>query len=227
MKRPTITPALGAALVLAGATAASAGAAGVVTPPAGTPNLALMVVQPTDLVPGAVIGDQAYVQPPSGFTADYGSDFTTASTSDGVNYSLVLDYVALAPDPTTADTLYAGEQAFEQSRKGRKFIVKSIIRAAGKRSHLKAKNVKFSAEQSAGVGQSSYEETITVAAKHIMVSEIYLIFQEGNVVASLELVSEADKPVPGTDATTLAAAMDSHIKSVLAASGATGATGTT
>lgn len=226
MKRRTITPALGAALVLAGATAASAGAAGVVTPPAGTPNLALMVVQPTDLVAGAVIGDQAYVQPPSGFTAQYGSDFTTASTPDGANYSLVLDYVSLAPDPTTADTFYADQQAFEQSRKGRKFIVKSIIHAAGKKSHLKAKNVKFSAEQSAGVGASSYEETITVAAKHVHVSEIFLIFQEGDVVASLELVGEADKTVPAADATTLATAMDTHIKSVLASSGATGASGT-
>jgi hypothetical protein len=225
MSRSIITLALAGAIALANA--GSAGASGVVTPPAGTPNLALMVIQPSDLVPGSVLGDQAYIAPPDGFTAQYGSEFTTASTADGVNYSLVLDYVALAPDVATATAFYGVEQAYVDSRKGRKFVTNNIIKAAGKKAHLKSKNVKFSHEQRAGLGTGSYEETITVKAKHDSVQEVYLIFDDGTVCTSLELVGEVNKQVPESDATTLATAIVAHIGSVLAASGTTGATGAT
>jgi hypothetical protein len=225
MRRPTITIALGAAAALAAASGADA--SGVVTPPAGTPNLAQMAIQPTDLVPGAVPGSQAYVRPPTGFTAQYGSDFTTASTPDGVSYSLVLDFVALAPDASTASNLFTEQQAFDESRKGHKLITKQIIKAAGKKGHLEAKNVKFTAAQTAGVGTGSFEETITVSHKHASFQEVVLFFEEGDIVASLELVGDINSAVPEADATTLANAMNTHITTVLAASGATGASGAT
>jgi hypothetical protein len=225
MSRSIITLTLAGAITLANV--GSAGASGVVTPPAGTPNLALMVLQPADLVPGSVLGDQAYIAPPTGFTAQYGSEFTSASTPDGVNYSLVLDYVALAPDVSTATTFFNVEDAYVDSRKGRKLITKNIIKAAGKKAHLKSKNVKFTGEQSAGIGTGSYVETITVKAKHQSVQEVYLIFDDGTVCTSLELVGEVNKKVPESDATTLATAIVAHIGSVLAVGGTTGASGTT
>jgi hypothetical protein len=224
--QPTfISVALGATLALS--LASGADASGVVTPPADTPNLALMVIQPADLVPGATLGDQAYVKPPRGFTAQYASEFTSAATTDGVNYSLVLDYIALAPSTATSGALFASEQAFEQSRAGRRLVTKGIVRNAGKKAHLTARNIRFSGAQNAGVGTGSFEETITVARGRVSVQEVYLIFEEGTVCASLELVGELDKTVPETDATTLASAIDQHIKSVLATSGSTGAIGTT
>lgn len=224
MKRPIAALVLGAAMVFASASAESAAAA--VTPPAGTPNLALMVVQPSDLVAGATLGNQEYVQPPTGFTAQYGSEFTSAATPDGVNYSLLLDFVALAPSASTASALFTSQQAYDESSKGRAQTVKDIIKGAGKHSRLKAKDIKFSQAQSAGVGTSSFEETITIKVKHTSVQEVYLMFVDGTVDTSLELVGVANKPVPESDAVTLAGAMLSHINTVLA-TGSTGASGVT
>ncbi len=221
MRRLAPTLALSGALALACATDAGA----VVTPPAGTPNLALVVIQPTDLVAGATLASQEYIVPPTGFSAQYGSEYTSASTSDGVNYSLVLDYAAIAPTVATATSFMTTQVAYEQSAKGRRNVIRAIIKGGGKRGHLKPKNIKFTLAQSAGVGDSSFEETITVTRGRRSVQEVDVIFQDGAVCASIELVGQINGQVPETDATTLAAAMVSHINTVIG--GATGASGTT
>jgi hypothetical protein len=151
IRRRSLPIALGTTFVLA--VAGIAGAA-VVTPPAGTPNLAAMVIQPGDLAPGAVLGAQGYVTPPSGLTAEYDSSFTSAATSDGVSYLLLSDNIALAPTPTTASAFYVGEREAFDSSKGRKLVVREIIKQAGKKSTLKAKDIKFSDAGSAGIGSS-------------------------------------------------------------------------
>jgi hypothetical protein len=137
-----------------------------VTPPAGTPDLALMVLQPADLAPGAVSGAQGYVAPPKGLTAQYAADFTTASSPDGVNYSLLVDDVAVGPTASASSAYFVAQRKSIASTKGRRGIVRSILHSAAKADHLKAKDVKFSAAGSAGVGTSSYIETLTISTKH-------------------------------------------------------------
>ena len=124
-----------------------------VTPPAGTPDLALMVLQPADLAPGAVSGAQGYVAPPKGLTAQYAADFTTASSPDGVNYSLLVDDVAVGPTASASSAYFVAQRKSIASTKGRRGIVRSILHSAAKADHLKAKDVKFSAAGSAGVGR--------------------------------------------------------------------------
>jgi hypothetical protein len=206
---------------------ASAGTAlgAVVTPPAGTPNLALMAIQPSDLTAGAVIGGQNYVTPPTGFTADYGSYFSTSATPDGVSYYDLEDYVALAPSSTLANEFIAAETQSVTSHKGRKAFVKASIKQAGKKAHLVAKDFKFSGAGSMGVGTDSFVETLTITVKHKKVREVLAWFNVGSVSASLLLVGETNEKIPQSDAILLATAMDTHINAVL--SGATGPSGTT
>jgi hypothetical protein len=202
-----------------------------VTPPAGTPDLALMVLQPADLAPGAAIGAQGYVAPPKGLTAEYSGDFTTASSPDGVDYTLLADNVAVGPTASASSTYFVAERKSVASTKGRRKIVRAIVHSAKKADHLKAKDIKFSGAGSAGIGTSSYVETLTISVKHNKVREVLLLFDDGTVEAELLMAGEVNERIPRSDATALAATIDMHIQSVLATgttgpSGVSGASGT-
>jgi hypothetical protein len=187
-----------------------------------------MVIQPGDLAPGAVLGAQGYVTPPSGLTAEYDSSFTSAATSDGVSYLLLSDNIALAPTPTTASAFYVGEREAFDSSKGRKLVVREIIKQAGKKSTLKAKDIKFSDAGSAGIGSSSFIETLTITVKHAKAREVIVLFEDGTVDAILVLTGKANESVPHSDAIALAGDIDTHIAAVLSGStGASGASGST
>ena len=80
------------------------------TPPAGTPNMAAMVVQPSDLEPGASIAAQRYVAPPKDFTAEYAALYTDAITVAGTNFASIEDDVALASTATPGSDLEAVDQ---------------------------------------------------------------------------------------------------------------------
>jgi hypothetical protein len=215
--------ALSVALVLGGAAGASALGA---NPPAGTPDMAGMVVQSADLAAGAVAGQQGYVKPPRQFSAEYVAGFTKASTSDGVSFYSVADLVAIAPSAATVSTFVGLETQLFRSKLGHKLLDTVIIQAAGRHVHLKAKNIAYQTVGSVGVGQSSFLETIGVSARHVSVHEDVILFQQGTVYGFLTLTAEPGETIPQGDATSLAEAMDSHINSVLAAYGSTGATGT-
>lgn len=221
----------GLAVVLT-AVASSAAAAGVVTPPAGTPNLALMVIQPPDLVPGATLGGQGYLKPPSGFTAYYGSVFDLASTADGVKYDSIEDYIALAPDATAANLFFAGQEATFATARGRKRLVKSLLKEnakhGSKKDRLKAKDITFTAAGSAGIGATSFIETINFKLKHGFGQQVVLLFDTGTIDVSLVLTGPLNEQIPQSDAIALGNTINAHITSVLATpAGATGATGAT
>jgi hypothetical protein len=222
--RRRICIALGASLTL-GLTGVAVAAT--VTPPAGTPNLAAMVLQPGDLAAGAVAGTQRYVTPLSGFTAQYDGIFTTAATPDGVGYYLVSDGVSLAPDASVVSTLFGAEKAFFNSKKGHKLVDKGIIQDAGKKAHLKASSIKFKDRGSIGVGGGSFLLAIGISSKHTSIHEDLVLFEQGTVYVELVLTGKPGKSIPGSDAVLLATAIDSHVNSVLASTGTTGLTGAT
>lgn len=202
--------------------------AGSVNPPAGTPNLAAMVIQPSDLEPGANIAGQAYVKPPKGFTAAYSSVLTGATTTGGTKYDSIEDDVALAPNSAASGSFYLAEQTVLTSSKGRLLVAKSVIKAFskafGKKADLKTKDVKFGKAVTAGIGTESFEELLTIKVKHSTVPEAIIDFYDGDVYADVVLTGELDATVPLSDATALAGTVDSHIHVAL---GATGTTGTT
>jgi len=192
-----------------------------VTPPAGTPNMAAMVLQPSDLAPGASVAAQRYVAPPSAFTAEYAVVFTGAATTDGTKFDSIEDDVVLASTPSPAATLEASAQADFATPSWRRAFIKGSIKAAGKKAHLKAKDFKFSPTASAGIGSASYVEIIKITQKHHSFEEGWVGFADGDTYTGVLLVANT---IPQSDAIALGQATDAHIQ---ATPGSTGATGTT
>ena len=223
MRRTVVS--LGVVGVIA-AVAVPTALAGTVTPPAGTPSLAAMVLQPTDLTAGVNVAEQTYGTPPKGFTADYASVLTGATTTSGVKFNSLQDEVALAPTATAASDLYVREQSFFTTRKGRHLIAKSVVKAFGKKAHLKTKDVKFGNAQSAGIGTQSFEELLTIKDGHRTVPEAILEFNDGEFYADLVAVGELNTPISLTDITALGGTIDAHIHAGLGATGTSGTTGT-
>lgn len=217
---------VGTALAASGAAVAVGATA--VTPPAGTADLAAMALQSTDFAAGAVAAEQGYVQPTTGFTAEYDGGFTTASTPDGVSYYSVGDLISIAPTASTVSTFFNAESAFFRSKQAHKLLDKVIIAAAGKKAHLKARNIKYGVGGSLGVGNGSSLETIGLKNKRTSVHEDVVLFEQGTVYVLLILVAKPGETIPTSDATALASAIDNHVNSVLAGStGPSGVTGST
>ena len=63
--------------------AAQTSASAAVKPPAGTPDLGAMTVQPSDLAPGAHATVNRYTKPPGGFTAAYDRNFSLVRSAGG------------------------------------------------------------------------------------------------------------------------------------------------
>jgi hypothetical protein len=214
--------ALSTTVALATATVAEAAT---VTPPAGTPDLAAMALQPSDLAPGAAAGQQGYVTPETGFTAQYDGDFTTASTPDGVSYFSINDFVSIAQTASTVAAFVATEQNFFRSKDGHKVLDQAIIRAAGKSAHLKAKNIRYAAAGSISIADESFLETIGVATRRSSAHEDVVMLAQGRVYALLIMAGNPGEKIPASDASSLASAIDSHINDALAPSGSTGSSG--
>ena len=196
-----------------------------VTPPAGTPNMGAMVLQPSDLAPGASVAAQRYVAPPNGFTAEYAAVYTGATTTtDGTKFTSIEDDVTLASTATPGADLEASNQAVFATPSGRRSVIKAAIKAAGKKAHLKAKDFKFSPTASAGIGSASFVEIITLTDKHRSVEEGWVGFVDGDTYTGLLMVA---KTIPQSDAIALAQTTDGHIHATLGSTGATGTTGTT
>jgi hypothetical protein len=224
MRRTVVS--LGVVGVLA-VVAVPAALAGTVTPPAGIPNLAEMVLQPTDLMPGVNIAAQAYGTPPKGFTADYSSFLTGATTVGGVKFNSLQDDVGLASTTTAVSNLFMNEHSLFTSRKGRRLIAKSVVKAFGKKAHLETKDVKFGSPQSAGIGTQSFEELLTIKVGHRVVPEAIIEFSDGDFYADLVAVGELNTPISLTDITALGGTIDAHIQAGQGTTGASGTTGTT
>jgi len=185
--------------------------------------MSAMVVQPSDLEPGASIAAQRYVAPPSDFTAEYAALYTDATTTAGTNFVSIEDDVALASSATPGSNLEAAEQAVFATPGRRRAFVKGYIKAAGKKLHLVPKDFKFSATASAGVGSASFVEIVTVRRGRHHFDEGFVGFADGDTYSGFILIASH---IPQSDAVAIAQAADAHIQAILG-SGATGASGTT
>ena len=185
--------------------------------------MAAMVVQPSDLQPGASIAAQRYVAPPKDFTAEYAARYTDAMTTAGTSFASIEDDVALASNPTPGSTLEAVDQAVFATRGGRRGFVKGYIEAAGKKLHLVPKDFKFSPTVSAGVGSASFVEIVTVRRGRQHVEEGFVGFVDGDTYSGFVLIASH---IPQSDAVALAQTADAHIHATIGGGG-TGASGTT
>jgi hypothetical protein len=196
-----------------------------VVPPAGTPNLALMTLQPSDLAPGATIVS-AYVPPGKKVRAQYDRNFTDARTTGGVALDGIYSELALSDSSTDAKEFFLGLALVYGSKDGRRIVAEDIIKGAGKGSKLTLENVHFGKLHGIGVGAESLLESITVHAhsKALVADVVALRVQD--VVVNLTVVGSGGKLAESVS-TALASAIAGHITTVLASSGATGPTGPT
>jgi hypothetical protein len=218
------------ALGVSGALATAGVAAAAVTPPPGTPDLAAMALAAGDLAPGTVAAPhQGYVAPVTGFTAEYDAGFTTASTTDGVSYYSIGEYISIAPSASVVSTFFNAETAFFRSKHGHKLLDKVIAAAAGRHAHLRSRNIRYEVGGSLGVGTASFLETIGLRDGHTGVHEDVVLFSQGTVYVLLVMTANPGEQIPRSDAATLAAAIDTHIDTVLAtpAGGSAGPSGGT
>lgn len=199
--------------------------AAAVSLPEGTPSLAQSVIQPADLAPGSGRGQQRYIEPPAGFTAEYASTLTGASAVDGTRYTQLRDFVALAPDPTLASDFYAGEQAQFASPLGRRRLIRQLVLALGARHGVRARDVRIGTAVSLGIGSGSFAETLRVRLSDVFIEETLIAFVDGDVYAGLALTGTLDEPLWMRDGRSLANTLDAHIHAVLGVIGDTGSTG--
>jgi len=197
-----------------------------VTPPAGTPDLSLMTLQPADLAPGAVVTHSLYVKPSTHVIAEYDRTFGSATTTAGVKLTDLVTAVLLVDSTPEATRLYKALRLIYTSKLGHALLAAGIVKSAGKLSGVKPKDVHFAKPTSADVGAQSLLEAISIHVKHRTVAADLVVLRSDAVLAivtAIVLRPHLDTSVVDGLAGTVA----THITTVLAATGSTGSTGST
>ena len=122
------------ALAAAAAASALACAVGVavaqaVAPPAGTPDLASMTVQSSDLAPGAELGTDAYARPHGKFTAEYDRNYSLAQAAAGGPPFILSTSLMFAPKASVAGAYLTEARALFASKLGRRLFASVLVAA--------------------------------------------------------------------------------------------------
>jgi len=211
--RAIVVPAV-AALALAVFTAA----AEAYSPPRGTPDLAKMSLQPSDLARGATLLFSGYLDPGSGLNlrAQYDRDFGAAATTAGVKLAQIQIYLTLANSTAYAKTLFAQLSPLYSSESGRATLALEVIPVSVQGFHPTSGNTRFGELRSAGIGQQSLIESGTITTKDATIAADFVSLRVDGVIASLAVVA-AQPPLADSVAIGLARTVAAHITSVLAA----------
>ena len=225
--RPRTAIGLSAAIAVFGA-AGAAFTATTVNPPAGTPNLAQMVLAPADLASSEGVAGSGFITPPQDFSAAYAATLFASATSDAVKYASVTSEVAVAPEVSDATAHLAYEYSHFYSPAGRRWFVRAVAKVSPKHgpNHLTARNFAYSGVGPAGIGDGSYIETLTLRDRHRRAQQVYLVYVTGSYYIYVNLAGTVNETVPQSDAVALGRTVAAHIVAVLGASGATGVSAT-
>jgi hypothetical protein len=125
MNHRTTRRAAAAAAAICALAAASAQA---YSPPKGTPNLAKMTLQPSDLAPGATLLVNSYFDPGGGvhLRAEYDRDWGAASTAGGVKLQQLQTQITLATSTAWAHTIFTQVPSIYGSSGGRGSLIDNI-----------------------------------------------------------------------------------------------------
>jgi hypothetical protein len=213
-----ISRAIAAPAIAALALAACTAAAEAYRPPSGTPDLAKMTLQSSDLARGATVLFTGYLDPGSGLNlrAEYDRDFGSAATTAGVRLAQIQVYLTLADSTAYAKTLFAQLSPLYSSESGRATLALEVVPVSVEGFHPTPNNARFGRLRSAGVGQQSLLESGTITTKHATIVADFVSLRVDGVIASLAVVA-AQPPLADSVAIGLARAVAAHITSVLAA----------
>jgi hypothetical protein len=189
--------------------------AGAVVPPPGTPDLSQMVVAPSDLAAGASATTDAYQDPTQPFVAAYERDFSLSATASGASFLGIISRINLAGDATQAIAFEAGAQAAFSSPKGKASFAHTLIKAFGKKAHVRRRSIHFGRIVSAGVGDASFLFPFSFRVRHLPFYADVVTLRVDRVIGALTLLSLPGTPIPQSDASNLAGAMAAHIRAGL------------
>jgi hypothetical protein len=222
MRRRTVSLASLLAAVALGVLVASAAA---LTPPAGTPDLSAMTIQPSDLAPGAKLSAQSYLQAPHNFAALYERKYTTAMTTSGTALLGLDSQVLLGDNAGATRGLFSLERSLYTTKRGRALLAKQVASQSGK-SGAKVKISAFGKFRLLRIGTQAFLQPITLKSGGESAGAVYVVVRVGSVLTNLTVGLLAPKQTLAV-ARELGGDLAAHIAAVLAASGSTGATGTT
>jgi len=220
MKRLGHRTVAAAALALAVWAAAAAQA---YSPPRGTPDLARMTLQPSDLARGATVLFSGYLDPGTGLNlrTQYDRDFGAAATTAGVKLAQIQIYLTLADSTAYAKTLFAQLTSLYSSESGHAILALEVVPVSVNGFHPTPNNARFGKLRSAGIGQQSLLESGTITTKSATIVADFVSLRVDGVLASLAIVA-AQPPLADAVAIGLARTVAAHITSVLAAAGSSG-----
>jgi hypothetical protein len=200
------------------ALAACAAAAEAQSPPRGTPDLAKMTLQPSDLARGATVLDSGYLEPASGLKlrAQYDRNFGAASTTAGVKLAQVQTSITLADSTAYAKMVFAQVASGYGTQSGHAVLALEVVAPSAKGFQPTPKDARFGKLRSAGVGQQSVLVSATITANDATISADFVWLRVDGVTASLAVVA-AQPPLADSVAIGLARAVAAHITSVLSA----------
>ena len=222
MRRRTVSLAALGVAVAFGVLVASAAA---LAPPAGTPDLSQMTIQPSDLAAGAKIGVDAYAKPPANFAAEYDRTFTVAATKAGVRMFGLDTQVLLANTPAVAVGFFTLERGIYRSKLGRRLLSKALESDTGKNG-VKLTQVHFEKFRALALGSQAFVQAVLLKIKNVKAAADFVVLRDGSVVTTLTVVLVQPKRTLAV-ATELGKDFVTHITAVLAATGPTGPSGAT
>jgi hypothetical protein len=186
------------------------------SPPKGTPDLAKMTLQSSDLAPGATLLVSSYFDPGGGvhLRAEYNRDWGAASTTGGVKLQQLQTEITLATSTTWAHTIFGQVPGIYGSSAGRASLIDNID--AGNGSSATLKDARFSKLRSIGVGQQSMYGSATITTKGSTLAAGLAWVRVDAGIAFLVVVAPK---TPLADSVTIAIAktVAAHMTSVLGA----------
>jgi hypothetical protein len=202
-----------AALALAAIAVAAAQA---FTPPKGTPDLAKMTLQPSDLAAsGKVTSSYQPVVEGSNERAEYLRAFLAPTTRGGVKLESISTAVQLFDTTADATAAFAQDQRVEGSATGRMVLFGAWHPASGPGSGATLRDAHFAPLAAIGAGRQSLLLSMTVATPGSTLVADSVDLRVGDVLVGLEIGATTPK-LTASLATGLARAVAAHVKSVLA-----------
>ena len=206
--------------------ALAAGVAQAVTPPAGTPNMAAMGVQRTDLGAGTGTGEGGYAKPQTGFEAAYTRTFGVAQSRSGGSPFALESELELAASASTVLSVVREQKILYSTKAGRALLGSVILSSAPKKDKITLKSLLFSKPTALHVGSDSFIESLSVKVKGFTEIVRFATFGEERVEAAL-IFAGIGTIVPDSTVTALAADVAAHIRRVLSQHAPSGSTGST
>ncbi len=188
------------------------------SPPRGTPDLAKMTLQPSDLARGATVLSSGYLDPASGLNlrAEYDRDFGAAATTAGVKLGQIQVSITLADSTAYAKALFAQIPPTYGTQAGHAILALEVVPISVNGFHPTPNNARFGKLHSAGIGQQSLLESGTITTKDATIGADFVWLRVDGVLASLAVVA-AKPPLADSVAIGLARTVAAHITSVLTA----------